>query len=282
MKRDEIIFAAALVSGCAVLAFSGLAFGIGLVAAIVAFSLLWLLSLALRDSSIVDIFWGVGFVLVGWVYYMSSGTESAAGLLVCVLTTIWGLRLATHIGLRNAGKGEDFRYQQWRRQSGRSFWWVSFFKIFMLQALVLWVVSSPLLVAQFGAPEGWRKVSLAVGFAAWVVGFGFEAVADWQLMRFRADSANRGRVLDSGLWSLSRHPNYFGEAVLWWGIGLIAWSVGGALALLGPLFLTFTLLRVSGVALLDRELVDRRPGYDAYIKSTPAFLPIRILRKRVR
>jgi len=280
MKRDEIIFSAALVIACVVLTFSGLAFGVGLVVAVVAFSLLWLLSLALRDASVVDVFWGLGFVLVGWTYYAAAEPRTAIGLLVCVLVTVWGFRLAAHIGLRNAGTGEDFRYQRWRQQSGRSFWWVSFFKIFMLQALVLWVVSSPLLVAQSGVPEGWRNVVVAVGLLTWLVGFGFEAVADWQLMRFRADPANRGQVLDRGLWRLSRHPNYFGEAVLWWGIGLIAWSVGGALALLGPLFLTFTLLRVSGVALLDRELVDRRPGYDAYIKSTPAFFPVRVRKKR--
>ena len=280
MKRDEIIFSAALVIACVVLTFSGLAFGVGLVVAVVAFSLLWLLSLALRDASVVDVFWGLGFVLVGWTYYAAAEPRTAIGLLVCVLVTVWGFRLAAHIGLRNAGTGEDFRYQRWRQQSGRSFWWVSFFKIFMLQALVLWVVSSPLLVAQSGVPVGWRNVVVAVGLLTWLVGFGFEAVADWQLMRFRADPANRGQVLNRGLWRLSRHPNYFGEAVLWWGIGLIAWSVGGALALLGPLFLTFTLLRVSGVALLDRELVDRRPGYDAYIKSTPAFFPVRVRKKR--
>ena len=281
MKRDEIIFAAALAGGCAVLAFSGLAFGIGLAAAIVAFSLLWLLSLALRDASVVDVFWGPAFVLVGWTYFAAAEPHTRIGLLVCVLVTVWGLRLAAHIGLRNAGKGEDFRYRQWREKSGRAFWWVSFLKVFMLQALVLWLVSSPPLVAQSGEPEGWKNLVLAVGLLTWVVGFGFEVVADWQLMRFKADSANRGRVLDRGLWSLSRHPNYFGEAVLWWGIGLVAWSVGGALALLGPLFLTFTLLRVSGVALLDRELVDRRPGYDAYIRSTPAFFPFRVWKKRV-
>ena len=270
MKRDEIIFSAALVVGCTVLTFSGLPFGIGLAVSCAAFSLLWLLSLALRNASIVDVFWGPGFVLVGWVYFAVAEQHTGVGLLVCVLVTIWGFRLAAHIGLRNAGRGEDFRYRQWRENSGRAFWWVSFLKVFMLQALVLWVVSSPLLVAQSGKLEGWKILILAAGLVLWISGFGFEALADWQLMLFKADPANRGRVLDSGLWGLSRHPNYFGEAVLWWGIGLIALSVGGALALLGPVVLTFTLVRVSGVALLDRELVDRRPGYDRYIRSTPA------------
>ncbi len=282
MKRDEMLFAVALVVGCVVLALSNLPFSVGLATAAAAFSILWLVSLAVADASIVDIFWGPGFVLVGWTYFGVSEPRAVVGLLVCVLVTIWGLRLAVHIGVRNAGRGEDFRYRQWREASGRAFWWVSFLKVFMLQALVLWVASSPLLVAQSGSAEGWKILVLAVGLLFWMIGFGFETLADWQLMRFKADPANRGRVLDSGLWSLSRHPNYFGEAVLWWGIGLIAASVGGALALLGPFFLTFTLLRVSGVALLDRELVTRRPGYEAYIRSTPAFFPIRIRRKDFR
>ncbi len=269
-----MLFAVALVAGCIVLALSNLPFSVGLATAAAAFSILWLVSLAVADASIVDIFWGPGFVLVGWVYFAMSGTKTGAGLLVCILVTIWGLRLAGHVGLRNAGKGEDFRYQQWRRQSGRSFWWVSFFKVFMLQALVLWLVSSPILVAQAGGPKGWMTAVFALGVVLWGIGFGFEAVADWQLVRFKADPKNHGRVLATGLWSLSRHPNYFGEALLWWGIGLIAMSVGGGLGLLGPAFLTFTLLRVSGVALLDREMVDRRPGYASYIESTPAFVPM--------
>jgi len=198
------------------------------------------------------------------------------GLLVCALVTAWGLRLAGHIAVRNAGGGEDFRYRQWRERSGAAFWWVSLFKVFLLQAVVLWVVSSPLLLAQrplTGAGWGWL---IPAGLVLWAVGFFFEVVSDWQLLAFKRDPANRGRILDRGLWRLSRHPNYFGEAALWWGIGLIAASAGGPLALIGPALLTFTLVKISGVAMLDRELATRRPGYSEYIARTPAFLPFRI------
>jgi steroid 5-alpha reductase family enzyme len=280
MKRDEVVFAVALAAGCAVLLASDLPFETGLAVSCACFLLLWLASLALRDASIVDVFWGPGFVVLGWSYHAAAEPRTRIGLVVCVLVTVWGLRLAAHIGLRNAGSGEDFRYRQWREKSGRSFWWVSLFKVFLLQAVVLWLVSSPLLVAQAGAPEGWENLVMIVGLLLWAIGFGFESVADWQLMRFKSEPANQGKVLASGLWGLSRHPNYFGEAVLWWGIGLIAASVGGALALMGPAFMTFTLVRVSGVAMLDRELVDRRPGYRDYIRNTPAFIPIRFRRAR--
>jgi len=137
---------------------------------------------------------------------------------------------------------------------------------------VLWVVATPLLLAQLGEPGlTWLDVT---GIAFWVIGFSFEAAADWQLMAFKRDPANRGKVMRSGLWAMSRHPNYFGEAVLWWGIGLIGTAGGGPLALISPLLLTFLLLKISGVAMLDKALVERRPGYAEYVTSTPAFVPL--------
>ena len=280
MGRNEVVFVVSVVAAGIVLLLSDRAFLIGVAVALAAFSTLWLASLLLRDASIVDIFWGPGFVLVGWVYHLMSSPRTGLGLLVCILVTAWGLRLAGHIAVRNAGAGEDYRYRQWRERSGAAFWWVSLFKVFLLQAVVLWVVSSPLLLAQrplTGAGWGWL---IPAGLVLWAVGFFFEAVSDWQLLAFRRDPASRGRVLDRGLWRSSRHPNYFGEAVLWWGIGLIAAAAGGPLALVGPALLTFTLVKISGVAMLDRELVARRPGYAEYIASTPSFLPFRIARRR--
>lgn len=272
MGRNELVFAIALVAASIVLLTSGQPFGIGLAAAVVAFTVLWIVSLVLRNASIVDIFWGPGLILVAWVY-LAVGPDEATGrgLLVCVLVTVWGLRLALHIGVRNAGHGEDFRYRQWREQAGAGFWWVSYFKVFLLQSVVLWVVATPLLLGQLGGP-GLTWLDL-LGVALWVIGFGFEVVADWQLMAFKRDPANRGKVMRSGLWGTSRHPNYFGEAVLWWGIGLIGAAGAGPLALISPLLLTFLLVKISGVAMLDRALVDRRPGYADYIESTPAFVP---------
>jgi steroid 5-alpha reductase family enzyme len=197
-----------------------------------------------------------------------------------LLVVVWGLRLAIHIGIRNAGSGEDFRYRKWRQEAGPNFWWISYLKIFLLQAVVLWVVSSPVVFAQRGADPGEWSVLDIVGLTLWSVGFLFEVISDWQLMRFKQDPANAGQVMRSGLWSLSRHPNYFGEALLWWGIGLLAFPAGGWLAFLGPLLMTYLLVKVSGVALLDTALEERRVGYADYIRSTPAFLPLGTLRRR--
>jgi steroid 5-alpha reductase family enzyme len=273
MGRNELVFAIALVAASMVLLTSGQPFWLGLATAVGAFTALWIVSLVLRNASIVDIFWGPGLILVAWVYHMVVPEQPThRGLLACLLVTVWGLRLALHIGTRNAGHGEDFRYRQWREQAGAAFWWVSYLKVFLLQAVVLWVVATPLALAQLGRP-GLTLLDM-LGVALWVIGFGFEAVADWQLMAFKRDPGNRGRVLQTGLWRLSRHPNYFGEAVLWWGIGLVGVAGGGPLALISPLLLTFLLLKISGVAMLDRALVERRPGYAEYVASTPAFVPL--------
>jgi len=273
MGRNELVFAIALVAASIVLLTSGQPFWLGLVTAVGAFTVLWTVSLVLRNASIVDISWGPGLILVALVYLAFVPDEpTIRGLLACLLVTVWGLRLALHIGVRNTGHGEDFRYRQWREQAGARFWWTSYFKVFLLQAVVLWVVATPLLLAQLGSPGlHWLDV---VGAALWAVGFAYEAVADWQLMAFKRDPAHRGAVMRSGLWGLSRHPNYFGEAVLWWGIGLIGVAGGGPLALISPLLLTFLLLKISGVAMLDKALIERRPGYAEYVASTPAFVPL--------
>jgi steroid 5-alpha reductase family enzyme len=197
--------------------------------------------------------------------------------------TIWGLRLALHIGVRNLGTEEDFRYRKWRDQAGSHFWWISFFKVFLLQAIVLWIVSSPLLLAQLEPTTAFPGVLDLIGIGLWITGFLFEAVADWQLARFKRQPTGRGRVLRSGLWSLSRHPNYFGEALVWCGFGFLALSTGGPLALIGPAMITFLLIKISGVAMLDAALEERHPEYRDYIRSTPAFLPLGgLLRKRQR
>ncbi len=238
-------------------------------------TLWWLLSLRLQNSSIVDIFWGSGFVTAAWLYVALTPGEGlpARRVLLLALVMIWGLRLTLHIARRNYGKGEDFRYQQMRQQAGASWWWVSLFKVFVLQGVLMWLISLPLLAAVLGTrPLGWLDVLAA---ALWLLGFYFEAVGDLQLERFKADPANKGKVLDSGLWSLTRHPNYFGDAVQWWAFWLLAAAGGLALglSLLSPLVMTWLLRYVSGVDLLDRALAARKPGYAAYMKRTPAFIP---------
>jgi len=272
MGRNELVFALLTIAFSALLLTSATPFWIALVAAVAMFTLLWLISLPLANASIVDIWWGPGFIWVAWFsLFAVAGEITARGLLVCGLVTLWGVRLALHIGYRNAGHGEDFRYAQWRRESGRDFWWISYFKVFVLQAVVLWIIATPIITAELGSGAlGWLD---ALGVILWLFGFVYEATADRQLQRFRSDPANRGRVLRTGLWKLSRHPNYFGEAVLWLGIALIGVSGGGPIALVSPALLTFLLLKISGVAMLDRALVERRSGYADYVASTPAFFP---------
>ncbi len=175
--------------------------------------------------------------------------------------------------LRNAGKGEDFRYQQWRAAAGAAWWWRSFFKVFLLQGILLWVISAPLLAAQISAQPG-RLTWLDFGGAAlWLVGFYFEALGDWQLARFKANPANKGRLLDSGLWRYTRHPNYFGDAVQWWGFYLVALAAGGWWTLFSPALMTLLLRRVSGVTMLEKTLKNSKPGYREYVERTNAFLP---------
>jgi len=269
-----IVFVLATCTGATLLLTSGLPVVSMLLLLVVAFTLLWLVSLFIGNASIVDIFWGPGFVLVGGASLLGlPGGPSPRGLLIVGLATIWAARLALHIGIRNAGATEDFRYRKWREEAGSSFWWISYFKVFLLQAVLLWIVSSPLLLAQRPGPGVELAASDGLGIALFVFGFAFETIADWQLARFKRDPENRGKVMRAGLWSRSRHPNYFGEAVLWWGLGALAFPAGGWLALIGPLLMTFMLIKVSGVAMLDAALIERRPGYAEYVRSTPAFFP---------
>jgi steroid 5-alpha reductase family enzyme len=235
------------------------------------FTALWLLSVARRDASVVDLFWGPAFALVAALGLATQ--PSPRGGLVAGLVTLWALRLALHLYLRNRSAGEDARYAAMRRSHGARFWWVSLFTVFLLQACLAVIIAAPLLaVFSPQGPAGIGSLDL-VAAALVLCGIGFEATADAQLTRFRRDPANRGRVLDSGLWRYSRHPNYFGDAVVWWGLGLFGLGSGSAGSLAGPALMTFFLLRVSGVALLERTIGDRRPDYARYIASTPAFFP---------
>jgi len=252
----------------------------GLAAVLVLFTALWLVSLLVRNSSIVDMWWGPGILLIGLTYAVTSNSAGDRDSVVLVLLALWAVRLAWHIGARNIGHGEDFRYAKWRRERGASWWWFSYFKVFVLQAVIAWIVSMPLYFAiTLNAPVHWT-VWDAAGALLFAIGFLFEAIGDEQLRRFKTNPANKGRVLDTGLWGYTRHPNYFGEAVLWWGFGLFSVAVGGYAGLLGPAIMTYLLLRVSGVSLLEQALKSSKPGYADYIASTPAFWP-RLRRTRL-
>lgn len=237
-------------------------------------TLLWLISLALKNSSIVDIFWGTGFVLVAWVAFILTPEGFAARKwLISGLVTVWGLRLSLHILTRNWGKPEDFRYQVWRKEAGQSWWWRSFFKVFVLQGIILWVVSAPLLAAQISAQPD-RLIWLDfTAIPIWAIGFFFEAAGDLQLRRFISNPANKGKLLTSGVWRYTRHPNYFGDSAQWWAFYLIAAAAGGWWTIFSPILMTFLLTRVSGVALLEKTLKEQKPGYSEYVASTSGFVP---------
>ena len=183
-----------------------------------------------------------------------------------------GLRLSLYILRRNWGKPEDFRYQKWREESGKRWWWKSLFQVFLLQGLLMWLISTPLLAAHRSAAPDHLTFLDITGLVLWSVGFFFEAVGDFQLSRFRGNPANKGKVLDSGVWRYTRHPNYFGDSAQWWGYYLIAAAAGGWWTVFSPIMMTLLLLRVSGVALLEKTL-ETRPGYREYAQRTSAFIP---------
>jgi steroid 5-alpha reductase family enzyme len=235
---------------------------------------LWISSLYLKNSSIVDIFWGAGFVFAGWLYYwLTPQGFLGRKVLIMALVTIWGLRLSLYILYRNWGKPEDFRYQVWRKEAGSSWWWRSFFKVFLLQGLLMWIISIPLLAAQYWNRSnrlGWLDF---LGILIWLVGFFFESVGDLQLALFKSKPENKGKLLDSGVWKYTRHPNYFGDATQWWGFYTMALSAGGWWTAYSPVIMTYLLLRVSGVVMLEKSLKDTKPGYKEYVERTSSFVP---------
>jgi len=235
--------------------------------------LVWLISLKMRDASIVDIAWGSGFVVVAWVSFWLSDGNPTRSLLLTVLTSIWGLRLAFYLAKRNLGHGEDFRYQSMRRKHGSKFAFVSLYSVFGIQGLLMWIVSLPVQLGQVRATPNFGVIG-AAGVLSWGLGMFFEAVGDAQLAKFKRDPENKGLVMNRGLWRYTRHPNYFGDSCVWVGLGLIAAeSRIGIFGLVGPVVMTILLVKVSGAALLDRAMLKRKPGYETYVASTSGFIP---------
>ena len=242
----------------------------GLVATALPAFLCWLASLPQRDVSIVDRAWSLLFVSAALCYAWFSHGTAARMVLTLVPLLLWALRLALHITVRNWGHGEDRRYQQIRRNYDPGFAFKSLYIVFGLQSILAWIISLPLLAALAAQrPPGWQELP---GLALWLAGFLIETIADEQLRRFRADPANRGAVMDRGLWRYSRHPNYFGECCLWWGFYLLALAAGAWWTIVSPLLMTVLLLRVSGVTLLERDIGERRPAYRDYVARTSAFV----------
>ena len=233
----------------------------------------WVVSLVLRDASVVDPVWPLAFIAVAITALIAGGGDEGRRILIACVVAIWGARLSIHLLLRNAGKGEDFRYAAMRAKRGHRFWLTSLVTVFLLQGLLVWVVSLPVQLSAIpDRPLGWLAI---IGAIVWVLGVVFEAIGDAQLTRFKANPASRGQVLDTGLWRYTRHPNYFGYFLVWWGIFLIAAESGaGAWGVAGPLLMTLLLVKVSGAGLLEKDIAVRRPGYADYVRRTSGFMPL--------
>lgn len=237
-------------------------------------TLVWIASVFLKNASIVDPFWSVGFIVAGVSYFFYTDGFEPRKIILLSLLVIWGLRLAIYLGWRNIGKPEDYRYQQFRQDYGpKRYWWFSFFQVFLLQGFLLWLISAPLLAAMYFGQDTPLGIFDYLGMGIWLVGFIFEAGGDYQLFRFKSNSKNTGKLLTTGLWKYTRHPNYFGDAALWWGYGCFSVAVGSYIPLLGPLLMSWLIIKISGVAMLERTLKNTKPGYQDYVKRTNAFFP---------
>lgn len=231
----------------------------------------WIVSLFRKDVSIVDSLWSLLFLALSLAYMVTAEATTLRSQIVFTLVLVWSLRLAAYITWRNRGKPEDARYAAMRQKHGPRFDFKSLYIVFLLQGFIAWIVAMSL----YAAISSNTPLGMVDGLALLLVlgGVLFESIADFQLAAFKADDKNQGRVMNKGLWRYSRHPNYFGECCIWWGFFLFAVASGGWWTIISPVLMTFLLLRVSGVALLEKDIVERRPGYRDYISSTNAFIP---------
>lgn len=236
------------------------------------FLLFFIVALIIKNNSIVDIGWGAGFVMIALLTFFVNGLYTERSMLITGLVTIWGVRLFGHIFARNHGKPEDFRYAKWRKEWGK--WLIprSFLQVFMLQGFLMLIIAYPIVLVN-NDPQGSFGLLDFFGTMVWLTGFYYEVIGDRQLREFLKDPANKGKIMKEGLWRYTRHPNYFGEAVMWWGIFLIALSSpGGWGALVSPVLITFLLLFVSGVPMLEKSMQDN-PDFQQYMKETNKFFP---------
>ncbi len=235
---------------------------------------LWFgLSILKKRNDIADIAWGLGFVLMSWVSFFLSDNSGVRGFFVCILVSIWGLRLAWHIFLRNKNKEEDYRYLAWRKEWGKWFFLRSYFQVYLLQGFLLFLIVFPVLLVNKNISESLGFLDF-LGVIVWIFGFYFETVGDAQLAQFLENSENKGKLMQSGLWAYTRHPNYFGEVVQWWGIWLLALGVvNGFMGIIGPITITFLILKVSGIPMLEKKM-EKNPEFENYKKRVSMFFPI--------
>lgn len=237
-------------------------------------TIVWIVSVRMVNAGIVDPFWGLGFVLVNAFYFFNTPTENLRKWILLALVSIWGLRLFAYLWWRNWGKPEDYRYAQFRQRYGATrYWWFSFFQVFLLQGILLWMISAPLFAVNYNTENASLTFWDALAILCWIIGFAFEAGGDYQLVKFKSNPANKGKVLNTGFWKYTRHPNYFGDACVWWGFAFFSMAVQSYWSVLGSLLMTFLLVNVSGVALLEKALKTNKPQYDEYIRKTSSFFP---------
>lgn len=248
--------------------------GLNLAAVAAMMIIAWIISLAVNKVTFVDSLWGLGFVLIAWLTFFQAEGYLLRRMLLAGLTTAWGLRLCLHLSWRNWGHGEDSRYSSWREKTGGRFWLFSLAKVFLPQALFLWAISFSVQFGQLSPTPDRLTVFDILGTALWALGFFFESIADYQLAKFKADPSNKGKVMDRGLWAYSRHPNYFGEFLIWWGLFVITLSTPNGWWTIGsPVIITLVLLKITGITLMEKSITDSRPGYREYIRRTNAFFP---------
>lgn len=237
--------------------------------------LFWLISIPICNIAIIDIAWGLGFVLVAWASAFFSESEAINRWLLPILVTIWGIRLSGYLFWRNYGKPEDKRYRTMRDLRGSAFWYFSLWIVFIPQGLLILLVSLPVQMGVFHAIGGWHLLHF-FGCALWLIGMSFETIGDFQLASFLADPNSRGKVMNKGLWKFTRHPNYFGDFLVWWGFYCVAMAATWTnlwWTIIGPLAMSFLLMRVSGVPLLEQSLKTTRVGYADYVQRTNGFFP---------
>jgi steroid 5-alpha reductase family enzyme len=236
-------------------------------------SLWFWVSLIKKRNDVADVAWGLGFILIAWTSFFISENSGVRGILTSVLVSLWGLRLAWHIHSRNSRKTEDYRYRAWRKEWGKHFYMRSYFQVYFLQGILLFLIALPIMAINKnnGLPIGWLDV---VGMAVWLCGFYFEVRSDAELTHFSKNPENKGKIMQEGLWKYSRHPNYFGEVTIWWGIFII--SLGSARSVytsVGPLTITILILFVSGIPMLEKKY-EGRPDFEEYKKRTSMFFPL--------
>ena len=237
-------------------------------------TILWLISVFIKNVSIADILWALGFLFINLYYFLASDEFYTRKIILLVLVTLWALRLSIYLAWRNIGKGEDYRYQEFRKKYGEErYWWVSFFQVFLLQGILIVLVSLPLLATNFETQNDYLNLFDYLAILFWVIGFIVESAGDYRLSKFKMNPNNKGKVLNTGLWKYTRHPNYFGDTIVWWAYAIFSIASQNYWSFIGSIIMTLLIVKVSGVALLEKSLKDKKLEYLEYIRKTNSFFP---------